>query len=130
LSVISAAVTADFAASYANAELDRYFLVPLFVAFLYVGFGLADALQLGMWLVASGQKRLRSRLAAPATATLEPSADVPRSALSPDGEAWNRRALLIAEIVAAVVLVVASVSVVPARQALAGSGRAPSASPT
>jgi hypothetical protein len=122
LSVISAAVTADFAASYANAELDRYFLVPLFVAFLYVGFGLADALQLGMWLVASGQKRLRSRLAAPATATLEPSADVPRSALSPDGEAWNRRALLIAEIVAAVVLVVASVSVVPARQALAGSG--------
>jgi len=122
LSVISAAVTADFAASYANAELDRYFLVPLFVAFLYVGFGLADALQLGVWLVASGQKRLRSRLAAPATATLEPSADVPRSALSPDGEAWNRRALLIAEIVAAVVLVVASVSVVPARQALAGSG--------
>lgn len=122
LSILSAAVTADFAASYANAELDRYFLVPLFVAFLYVGFGLADALQLGMWLMASGQKRLGPRLAAPATATLEPSADVPRSALAADGVAWSRRALLIAEIVAAVVLVVASVSVVPARQALAGSG--------
>jgi hypothetical protein len=121
LSILAAAVTADFAASYANAELDRYFLVPLFVAFLYVGFGLADVLQLGMWLVASAQKRFAPGIVDPAPAGLTAAPDVPAPALSPSGEAWNRRALLVVEIVAAVVLVAASISVVPARQALAGT---------
>ena len=121
LSILAAAVTADFAASYANAELDRYFLVPLFVAFLYVGFGLADALQLGMWLVASAQKRFAPGIVGPPPAGLTAAPDVPAPALAPSGEAWNRRALLVVEIVAAVVLVAASISVVPARQALAGT---------
>ncbi len=121
LSILAAAVTADFAVSYANAELDRYFLVPLFVAFIYAGLGLADVLRLGIWLVAIARRKLGPSLAPPATAGVAPSADASRSTLSPDGEGWNRRALLVAEIVAAVVLVAASVAVVPARQALAGS---------
>jgi hypothetical protein len=51
LSVLAAAVTSAFAAAYVNSDLERYFLVPVFVAFTFVGLGLADAVSLGVWLV-------------------------------------------------------------------------------
>jgi hypothetical protein len=47
----AAAMTSLFAASYANSDLERYFLVPAFVAFTLVGLGLADIVYLGAWLV-------------------------------------------------------------------------------
>ncbi len=46
LALVSAGVTCLFSAGYANAAIDRYFLVPLFVAFVFVGLGLADLLVL------------------------------------------------------------------------------------
>ena len=44
-------VTCFFAASYANADIERYYLVPLFLAFTWVGLGLADALDLFVWML-------------------------------------------------------------------------------
>ena len=50
LSLLAGAMTAGFAAAYVNSDLERYFLVPVFVAFTFVGLGLADAVSLGVWL--------------------------------------------------------------------------------
>jgi hypothetical protein len=143
LSLLSAGVTAVFAASYANAEIDRYFLVPLFVAFTFVGLGLADLIGLGVWVVAAVDERFgRQReqaAAAAATATggsaaaatatggsaaaaaLVPTALVP--ARDPAmADAQNRRALVAVEIAAALVLVVASFGSVAARQSTTDPG--------
>jgi hypothetical protein len=42
LSGLAALATAVFAASYANADIERYYLVPILVAFTWAGLGLAD----------------------------------------------------------------------------------------
>ena len=55
LSLLAAAMTSGFAASYVNSDLERYFLVPVFVAFTFVGLGLADAVSLGVWLAESAR---------------------------------------------------------------------------
>jgi hypothetical protein len=121
LSVLGAAMTAGFAAAYANSDLERYFLVPVFVAFTFVGLGLADALSLGVWLVEDGRERLAGRPAAGAVAAalpgVEPAASEPgtRVGRARDDSGRGTRALLAVEIAAAVVLVLASVSVVPDR---------------
>ena len=52
LSLLAGALTAGFAAAYVNSDLERYFLVPVFVAFTYVGLGLADMLSIGASLAA------------------------------------------------------------------------------
>ena len=131
LSVLAAAVTSAFAAAYANSDLERYFLVPLFVAFTFVGLGLADISSLCVWLVGVGSEKLAARTAPAAgggtTRDAEPEPEpVDHQDYPIDDPAggkpvwpdlgWNRRALLAAEIVAAVVLVAAGMTVVPERQ--------------
>ncbi len=125
LSLLAAAMTAGFAAAYANSDLERYFLVPVFVAFTFVGLGLADALSLGMWLVGSAAERFAAPTSPPAlSATAPPDAATvtPAAATAPPdapgrGNAdWSTRTLLLVEIVAAVALVAASAALVPARQ--------------
>ena len=109
LSGLAAVATCAFAAAYANSEIERYFLVPLFVAFAYVGLGLADALSLCIWLVDIAGDRVAARPA--------PTAEqVTEGKRTRNDAGWNRQALLAVEIVVAVVLVAASVAIVPERQ--------------
>lgn len=140
LSLLAAIPTAVFAASYANAEIDRYFLVPLFVAFTFVGLGLADLIEIGVWLVGAADERFARHLdpaaagpagtgglagtaasaSRPATsAAVEPARPVggPRDVAS-----LNRRMLVAVEIGAALILVVASMGAVPARQSATDPG--------
>ena len=132
LSVVAAAVTCAFSAAYANSDLERYFLVPVFVAFTFVGLGLADAFSLGMWLVGSAGERSAARTSSSAAAATSSSAAAATSAAAAaatsaaaaaphdepwrGGTGWSRRTLLLVEIVAAVALVAASISLVPERQ--------------
>jgi hypothetical protein len=121
LSLLAAALTAGFAASYVNAQIDRYFLVPLFVAFTYVGLGLADSISLGAWLAGVASDRFGGRFATPAGATeAEPSSQAQTSRPAGHPGKRNRPALRVAEIVAAIVLIAACATVVPARQSAPG----------
>ncbi len=49
LAGLTAATACWFSASYANADISRYFLVPLFVAYTFVGLGLADCVTVAAW---------------------------------------------------------------------------------
>jgi hypothetical protein len=49
LAGLTAATALWFSASYANADISRYFLVPLFVAYTFVGLGLADCVTVAAW---------------------------------------------------------------------------------
>ena len=124
LGVVAAAVTCAFSASYANSDLERYYLVPVFVAFTFVGLGLADAFSLCVWLVDAATGRLAPLPASAAEpAAAEPAIAAPAAARQATDDdfgrydaGWSRQALLAVEIVAAVVLVAASVAIVPERQ--------------
>jgi hypothetical protein len=127
LSGLAAVATAGFSAAYANADVERYYLVPLFVAFTFVGLGLADAFSLCVWLVGSAGQRLAASpapaaepatagAAMPATATEVAAGEVAAGERARKDAGWNRQALLLVDIVAAVVLVAASVAIVPDRQ--------------
>jgi len=123
LSLPAAAMTATFAASYANSDLERYFLVPVFVAFTLVGFGIADGLSLGAWLVGE----VRARFAPAATADAADAADAEAAgSADPAGEDSRRPGtnatgvtLYAAEIALAIVMIVAGATVVPDRQHVA-----------
>jgi hypothetical protein len=122
LTVVGAAMTAGFAAAYANSDLERYFLVPAFVAFSFVGLGLADAISIGASLAAGA----RSRLAAPSAGSAKEPAGT-GSDVDPDGTGglhWQAAAALMAEAFVAVALIVATVTVVPPRQHLPDAAHA------
>jgi hypothetical protein len=58
LAGLTAVTACWFSASYANADISRYFLVPLFVAYTFVGLGLADCVTVAAWalgVVSSGR---------------------------------------------------------------------------
>ena len=129
LSLPAAAMTAGFAAAYANSDLERYFLVPVFVAFTFVGFGLADAVSIGVWLVDSARSRIAPRAS---SSMAEPDGDDPVA--EPDGEnpvadsdrsnrlSWEERAFLAFEAAVAIALIVANVAIVPERQRVVDAG--------
>jgi hypothetical protein len=125
LSGLAAVATAGFSAGYANADIERYYLVPLFVAFTFVGLGLADAISLCVWLVGSAGQRLAARPAPAAEPAPMPAAatEVAEDGRARKGAGWNRQALLLVEIVAAVVLVTASLVIVPDRQMVPGDNQ-------
>ena len=108
-----AAVTAClFSASYANADIARYFLVPLFVAYTFVGLGLADFVTLAGWALGV----LSSRQAVEESEELEPEEEVEEADSYDDGPrpgpSWLYPAV---EAVVALALVAACLSVVPER---------------
>jgi hypothetical protein len=143
LAGLAAVVTCGFSAAYANADIERYFLLPLFVAFTFVGLGLADALDLCVWLVGEVGDRVAPRTiggspepaSAAASPALEPAAFEPTAQSAapsapiepaPIGPAaidagWGKRALLLVEILAAVVLLSAAAPIAPDRQAVPGA---------
>ena len=87
----AAVVTAFFAQSYVNADLNRYYLVPLFVAICWVGLFAADMVSAAAWL----------------------SDQVARVKVQ---DIWSRRTVLGLEAIAALVLVFTTAGVVPERQ--------------
>ena len=105
LGLLAAALTSGFAAAYANSDLERYYLVPVFVAFTLVGLGLADAISIVVWLADVARSRF-----APRTSSLagEP--------VHPGGSAWQAATLVAVEAVVAVALIVGNVTIAPERQ--------------
>jgi hypothetical protein len=137
MAIFAAAVTAGFAASYVNADLERYFLVTVWAAFVFAGLGLADAITLVVWAASLAFSSLR--VPRPVTSTGEaleppdpPSSDDggrdggPLRGPQPEGgyaltdAAWWP-VLLGLELVMAAAVVAASLTVTPVRQARSGS---------
>jgi hypothetical protein len=114
LSGLAAVTTCWFAASYANADIERYYLVPLLVVFTWVGLGIADAVSLGVWLAGLVGARFATRPAAGATA------DAGATAVEA-GPAWQSAVLLAVEAVVAVALILGNGGIVSERQHVADS---------
>jgi hypothetical protein len=130
LSGLAAVVTCGFAASYANADIERYYLLPLLVAFTWVGLGAADAVSLLGWIGSEVRAALAGRAAGPVTEPVESDepAETPVevAAASTRSAQTTRRdeagwAVLMAEAVLAAAIVFSTVGVVPARQLPHGS---------
>jgi hypothetical protein len=130
---LSALATCVFAASYANADIERYYLVPLLVAFTLIGLGAADIVELVGWIVSE----LVGWASRPVTGTATPDAplgttnpDVTLSETPPEttstraaglGEdGWVGWLVLACELAIAAAILVSTVGVVPARQQPAG----------
>ena len=128
LSGLAVLVTCFFAASYDNADIERYYLVPLFLAFTWVGLGLADALDLLLWMVPRewvAPDRLddeaapyeTAQTAEEPTATDSDSAEADsESAGSAPAPSWTARGTPLLEWMVAIVLLVGALSVAPERQ--------------
>jgi hypothetical protein len=138
LSGLAAAATCVLAASYANADIQRYYLLPLLVAITWIGLGAADIVAAVAW-VATEVSRTAGESTEPFDGPTEPAqSDLPVAATSesaalepyatessrPTGlgpRDWTRLALLAGELVVAAVIVFSAVGVVPSRQLAAGS---------
>jgi hypothetical protein len=128
---LAAAATCVFSASYANADISRYYLVPLFVAYTFVGLGLADIVALVAWAlayVAGGPRAAETSLRG---SERSPDAEEPAPRPRPTGPEpwaprhhplwrWLPRAL---ELAVAVAVLAAGLSIVPERESLQSSGR-------
>ncbi|HEY5473112.1 MAG TPA: DUF2723 domain-containing protein [Candidatus Limnocylindrales bacterium] len=127
LSGLSLAASCVFAASYANADIERYYLVPLLVVLTWAALGAADVITLAAWSVNEVRERfLGVSTAAGATAdpTAEATADEPATAsdapskVRPRGDGWTPWLVLAGEFVVAAALVFPVVGIVPQRQGL------------
>jgi hypothetical protein len=118
LGLLAAAMTSGFAAAYANSDLERYFLVPVFVAFTFVGLGLADIVSLGVWLAESATSRFAGPASLPGD---EAAAENTEAEFEPERGLAGRSgrpmtALLAVEALVAIAVIVAAVTIVPDRQ--------------
>ena len=131
LSGLSAVVTCGFAASYANADIQRYYLLPLLVVFTWIGLGAADLVALFGWIAAEVGRRATADRSAPTSGAGEtpeagesPKASPAPSELGPDSTPRSRRldtglagwAVIAAEIVVAAAISFSAVNVGSARQ--------------
>jgi hypothetical protein len=110
LAGLTAVTACWFSASYANADISRYFLVPLLVAYTFVGLGLADGVTLATWT-------LGAVVAEPADDEAEEleaeELEMADWRAAPPGPPWL---LLAVEVVVAAALLAACLWVVPERQ--------------
>ena len=127
LSGLSLAASCVFAASYANAAIERYYLVPLLVVLTWAALGAADVITLAARSVNEVRERfLGISTAAGATAdpTAEATADEPATAsdapskVRPRGDGWTPWLVLAGEFVVAAALVFPVVGIVSQRQGL------------
>ncbi len=141
LSGLTLLVTCYFSTAYSNADIERYFLVPVLIAFTWVGLGVADlvggAAYLATWVserispeaTADTSEAASSEPPDSAAASSDPARDPdtepepepepdPELGTRPRGRPGNRYAwaLLVGEIAAAVVLVAPIPAVIPDRQ--------------
>jgi hypothetical protein len=116
LSGLSAFAACFFAASYVNADIERYYLVPLLVAYTWVGLGVADAVSLVGW-IASRASAAADRPEGDRTEADDPAqAESPRPAWSDPTAGWAGTVTLAAEAAVAAALIVGALSVVQERQ--------------
>ncbi len=136
LSGLAAVAACVFAASYANADIERYYLVPLFVAITWIGLGAADVVFMLAWVAtqfagrlspASAETAAAAATAAPSTAEPAlPESEPPEGPATPTrggastfGAEWAGRAgwvVLFGEIAVAAAILFSSVGVVPERR--------------
>jgi len=126
LSGLALAASAVFAASYANADIERYYLVPLLVVLTWAALGAADVIAMIAWAVNEVRERLLGVDAADepvvATAGVGATADERATAPgSPSGgrvrnEGWTPWLVLAGEFVVAAALVFPVIGIVPQRQ--------------
>ena len=137
LSGLTLLATCYFSTSYSNADIERYFLVPVLIAFTWVGLGVADlvggAAYVATWLserispdtAAETNKAASSDPPEAAAGSSEPARDSdagPEPGPVPETRSRGRRgnryawALLVGEIAAAAVLVAPIPAVIPDRQ--------------
>ena len=114
LSGLSALAACFFAASYENADIQRYYLVPLFVAYTWVGLGAADLVSSIVWLAS------RLRPSAAGDEAGEPASSTVGAAAATDVQSrpvrWSEMVMVIAEAVVAVALLLGPLNVVSERQ--------------
>lgn len=136
LSGLSAIVTCVFAASYANADIERYYLLPLMIAFTWIGLGLADIVAVFAWAVAAWQPAPSSadEASQPAGESASPTGVEPAPGAEQGSAAggaapqpaprgrpaggWATWAVVIGEMVVAAAVVFSTVGVVAARQGI------------
>lgn len=131
LSGLAAVATCVFSASYANADIQRYYLVPLLVAYTWIGLAFADLLAVAAnvmtfvrWVLEASEKPAETDEAeeagGPSLTPLEPVSDsAPR--LGREESGLIGRVVLLGEVAIAAALVLSSVNVVPDRQRVAGT---------
>jgi hypothetical protein len=114
LSGLAVLVACFFAASYENADIERYYLVPLFVAYTWVGLGAADVVSSIVWLAA----RLRPSAAPDEAAEPDPGNAGATGATGAEARpvGWSDTVMVIAEAIVAVALLVGPLNVVSERQ--------------
>jgi hypothetical protein len=123
LSGLALVLTCGFAASYANADIDRYYLLPLTIAFTWIGLGVADVAAGIGWSVGEYERRT-----GPGATAIEAGPEV-----GPDTEAgpgvsqaasphrddgWVAWAVLVVEMGFAAALVFTNVGVISQRQGI------------
>jgi hypothetical protein len=123
LSGLAAVVTCGFSASYSNADIERYYLLPLLIAFTWIGLGLADIVAAAGW--AAGEWRRRhvpdhigesSSGAEDDTEESKPAAAPAAQDLHGDDGGWAGWAVLIGEMVVAAAVIFSTVGVIAQRQ--------------
>ncbi len=137
LSGLALIVTCIFAASYANADIERYYLLPLMIAFTWIGLGVADIVAGVGWAVGEYERRYSpaaaeagpeagARGSGPASETESGAApgtgpggaDASPAASPRRDTGWATWAVLIAEMAFAAALVFTSVGVISQRQGI------------
>jgi hypothetical protein len=124
LTGLSALVTAVFASSYANADINRYYLVPLLAACLWIGLGAADLVDLAVGLVRWGGRRPADEETADGAAGAERASRPEPEPTAQPRPAWVAKLIgagpLAAEAIVALALIVGPLGVIPARMADTG----------
>ncbi len=121
LSGLSLAASSVFAASYANADIERYYLVPLLVVLTWAALGAADVITLAAWAMNGVRERFLGVSTAEEAITATP-ADEPAPALDTPSrvrrrdDVWTAWLVLAGEIVVAAALVFPVGGIVPQRQ--------------
>src|SRR5450756_715662 len=88
LSGLSLGASCVFAASYANADIERYYLVPLLVVLTWAALGTADVITMAAWAVNGVRERFLS-ISTATGAVADAVADEPATA--PDAPCGVRR---------------------------------------
>lgn len=134
LSGLSAVATCWFLASYDTGDKDRYYLVPLMVAYTWIALAAVELMSFGAWSIAEARVAALARVVAGRQTKSQPRAEPTASAIdlepmdpvepydvwsSTDGQitrrkVWRRRAVRAPLL--AVLLLVPMVGVVPERQ--------------
>lgn len=99
LTGLAALATCVFSASYANADIERYYLVPLLIAFTWAGLAIADLLGLVGWIVDEIELKLSAK--APASAVASASAAATADTAGADASAGATTAAAAADTTAA-----------------------------